>query len=503
MSPSLRLVFSAALLAACIASRAQAGAAASPADPRIATFAADVEALRERLAIAGVSVAVVEDGKLLWADGFGYADVEHRVPATADTLYHIASVTKTFTAVRVHRLVEQGRLHLDDPVAKYTDEVKDPRILVRHLLSHTADGTPGDAYAYNPEQFEHLKALLEKVDGRPLRQQVVEEILDPLHMDDTVPGADVVDDAAKWAVLGVNHLARYRRALAREAKGYSVWGEGEIVYSGSPPREFWASAGLVSTVRDLAKFELALERHDLLHKDTLEDVWKPVRSNAGQPLPFGLGWYVTDYRGERLVFHYGHWGTSFSALHLMVPARRVGVVLLANSEALADHNYRVGEDVTNNAFACRFLNLFVPSLADTDPRNARLAGRSNVAVKDNGLVGPAEDCAVNSAVAVDRFRARRRADARTPVPLDPALAAQYAGRYRLPHRDLTVTDEGGHLFIDIPKDGGHAELFAASPADFFIKFRPWKIRFVKEGGKVVRMEFADTGYVEPAPRIEQ
>jgi CubicO group peptidase (beta-lactamase class C family) len=501
MSPSLRLVLAALLLVALAPPRAPA-ATPPPADPRIEKFAADVEALRQRLAIAGLSVAVVEDGKLLWADGFGYADVEHQVPATPDTLYHIASITKTFTAVRVHRLVEQGKLKLDDPVSKYTDEVKDPRIKVRHLLSHTADGTPGDAYAYNPDQFEHLKALLEKVDGRPLRQQFVEEILDPLHLDDTVPGPDVADDDAKWAVLGQDHLARYRRALAREAKGYSVWGDSEIVFSGSPPRDFWASAGLLSTVRDLAKFELALERHDLLHKDTLEDAWKPVLSNAGQPLTFGLGWYVTDYRGERLVFHYGHWGTSFSAVHLMVPARRVGVVLLANSEALADHNYRVGEDVTNNAFACRFLNLFVPSLADADPRNGERAGRNNVAVQDNGLVGPAEDCAVNSAVAVDRFRARRRADAHPPVPLDPPLAARYAGRYRLPHRDLTVTDEAGHLFIDIPKDG-HAELFATSPTEFFLKSRPWKIRFIQAGDKVLRMEFADTGYVEPAPRIEE
>ena len=471
---------------------------------RIDRYAQQVEADRQALGIAGLSVAVLDDGKVAWAQGFGFADVEHQVPATPDTLYHIASITKTFTATLVHRLVEKGKLRYDDPVMKYTDEVKDPRIQVRHLLSHTADGTPGDAYAYNPEQFEHLKALLEKVDGRPLRQQFVEEILDPLGMTDSVPGPDVVTDA-QWAMLGEDHLARYREALKREAKGYTVWGDREVVFSGSPERNFWASAGLLSTVRDLAKFDLALDRHDLLHKDTLEDIWKPVLSNAGKPLPFGLGWYVTDYRGERLVWHYGHWGVSFSAVVLKVPARRLSVILLANSEALADHNWKVGEDVTNNALACHFLDTFLPAIAPGgDPRFAAQDGKSNAPPKGTLLVGPAEDCAVNSAIAVERFVAGRREAARVAIPLDPALAAEFAGQYQLPHRALVVSNEGGHLYINVPRDEGHAEMFAVSPTDFYIKNRlPWTLRFVREGGKVVRLEIVDRDEVTPAPRIQE
>jgi hypothetical protein len=77
----------------------------------------------------------------------------------------------------------------------------------------------------------------------------------------------------------------------------------------------------------------------------------------------GLGWYVTDYRGERLVWHYGHWGTGFSALYLKVPARHLTLIAFANSEALADHHYKVGEDVTNDLFACDFINTFVPAVA--------------------------------------------------------------------------------------------------------------------------------------------
>jgi CubicO group peptidase (beta-lactamase class C family) len=92
--------------------------------------------------------------------------------------------------------------------------------------------------------------------------------------------------------------------------------------------------------------------------------WTPFVSNAGNPLAQGLGWYVTDYRGIRLVWHYGHWGTGFSTMYLKVPARRLSLVLLSNSEALADHHYQVGEDITNDVFACSFLQAFVPEVAN-------------------------------------------------------------------------------------------------------------------------------------------
>ncbi len=78
----------------------------------------------------------------------------------------------------------------------------------------------------------------------------------------------------------------------------------------------------------------------------------------------GLGWYVTDYRGTRLVWHFGHWGTGFSAMYLKIPARRLTLVMLANSEALADHHYQVGEDITHNVFACSFIQAFVPEAAN-------------------------------------------------------------------------------------------------------------------------------------------
>src|SRR5207342_3208140 len=94
---------------------------------RLDLFQRQVEADRKALGIPGLSMVVIQDGDVLSARGFGYADIEHRIPATADTLYHIASVPKTFTSILVMQLVEQGKLDLDEPVSHYSGDFKDDR----------------------------------------------------------------------------------------------------------------------------------------------------------------------------------------------------------------------------------------------------------------------------------------------------------------------------------------------------------------------------------------
>jgi CubicO group peptidase (beta-lactamase class C family) len=498
------------VLLAISASAARAQAPNQPAPPvsertaqLVETFERQVEADRNALKIPGLSIAVLWDGEVLSARGFGYADVAHRIPATADTLYHIASVTKTFTAILVLQLVEQGKLDLDEPVSRYSGDFKDDSVKIKHLLSHTSEGTPGEKFSYNPDRFEYLKAILEKKTGKPLRQLFVETFLDPLAMRDSVPGPDVADDNATWAVLGEANLARYRQNLARFAQPYTYWGDGETVYAGYPPRDFWASAGLLSTVRDMAKYDKAVDRHELLKAETLARAWMPFLSNAGQPLAHGLGWYVTDYRGTRLVWHYGHWGTGFSALYVKVPARRLTLIALANSEALADHHFQVGEDVTNNVFACTFLNVFVPAVANGTGAEDATPTTQVVPASPGDIptTGPAKDCERSSRTALDKWIADRRAKARKAIPLDRKLAAAYAGRYQLPHRVVTVTEEGGRLYLDLPQ-GERSELFAETPSQFFLKIRPWTLTFVKKGSQVTRLDILDSGEIVSGRKVD-
>lgn len=481
----------AAALSACAGSVPAAQAPKAPDSgqdaPRIAAFRQQVEADRERLKIPGLSAVVLADGKVLWSEGFGYADVERKVPATPDTLYHVASLTKTFTAILVWQLVEQGKLDLDEPASHYSSDFKDDSVRLKHLLSHTSEDTPGNHYKYNPDRFEHLKAVLEKKTGKPLRQLFVETFLDPLDMQDSVPGPDVADDAAKWAVLGQDHLARYKTNLTRLAEPYTYYGAGEILHESPPPADFWASAGLLSTVRDMAKYDAAVDRHALLKPETLARAWTPFLSNAGQPLAHGLGWFVTDYRGTRLVWHYGHWGTGFSALYLKVPAKHLSMILLSNSEALADHMFQIGQDITTNVFACDFLDTFVPELANASGPTSATA---------------VADCNVASRAALAKWIEDRRAKARKAITVDPALLQAYAGRYDVPDRGVwTLTAEDGHLYL-VGSSGKRFELLAEAPNRFFLKTRPWTVTFVKEGERVTRMDIQDTGLTLQAPRVE-
>ena len=121
---------------------------------RLARLEGSLEALRQDLRIPALSAAVVKDQKVLWAKGFGYADPEGKVPATEHTPYHLASLTKTFASTVIMRLVQDGKVSLDDPVSKYGINLEaDGVVRVKHLLSHTSEGNPGERYRYNGNRF--------------------------------------------------------------------------------------------------------------------------------------------------------------------------------------------------------------------------------------------------------------------------------------------------------------------------------------------------------------
>ena len=223
-----------------------------------------------------MSAVIVKDQKVLWTKGFGYADFESRVPATPDTLYSIASLTKTFAATLVLQLVEQGKLDLDEPVSHYSTDFKNDSVKVKHLLSHTSDGpTPGDHYQYDGDRFNYLTAVIEKKTGKPFREMMVKTFLDPLQMSSSVPGQTVVDEPDKWGpVLGSDNLKRYASDLSRLSQPYTLYGDSEIVHVPYPGKSFFgAAAGLQSTVLDLAKFDAAIDRHQFLKKETQEKAW--------------------------------------------------------------------------------------------------------------------------------------------------------------------------------------------------------------------------------------
>jgi CubicO group peptidase (beta-lactamase class C family) len=477
-------------------------------EKRLARFESQVNELRKLLKIPGMSAVIVKDQEVLWAKGFGFADLEKQVPATPETLYHIASLTKTYAATLIMQLVEQGKLDLDEPMSHYSSDFADDSVRIKHLLSHTSQGTPGEHYQYSGARYDYLTTVIEKKTGKSFRELIVKTFLDPLRMSESVPGHDVLDDSNKWAELGKDNLNRYAANLAKLAQPYTLYGDSEIIRAAYPPKGISAAAGLLSTVLDMAKYDAAIDRHAFLRKQTQDVAWTPFVSNGGQPLPHGLGWFAENYHGLKLIWHYGHWGTGFSATYLKVPEKNLSLILLANSEALSDPFYFTG-GIETNAFACTFLRIFVfedlqhrslndprwtPNPSEVSKELAQLTKQAN---------GYDYDCERLSHAAIVKWLEGRRKRARTAVKLDPGLYEAYVGAYELnARRTFTVTHEGDRLFIDVPR-GSKSEMFAEAESKFFLKLAEVQIRFLKDKkGEVSGIEIVANGETLTARKVK-
>ena len=438
---------------------------------RLERFEKQVEELRTLLKVPGMSAVIVKDQKVIWAKGFGFADLEKKIPATPDTLYHIASLTKTFGATLIMQLVEQGKLSLDEPISRYSPDIKDDSVKIKHLISHTASGKPGERFQYDGGNFDHLDRVIEKKFGKQFTELVVETFIDPVAMTNSVPYHNVVVDADKWmASLGKERLDRYKKNLEAFAQPYTYYGAGEMIHTSYPGRGFNGSAAsLLSTVLDMAKYDIAIDRHTFLKKETQEKAWTPFVSNAGARLPHGLGWFATDYHGVKLVWHYGHWGTGFSAFYLKVPENNLSVIMLANSESLIDHQFdereMTADVILDNVFACSFLRMW----------------------------DLAKGCEKNSQAAAKKWIAYRRASGKVAIKVSPKVLESYVGEYQfetLGNRIFIVTREGDKLLVQEPP-GLRFEVLAESETKFFLKDRTWTLVFSKQEGQPAQLKIVE------------
>lgn len=319
-----------------------------------------LEALRAQAGIPGLSAAIVQDGRVAWEIGLGLRDVEAAQPALADTPYPVADLTGTLSAALVLRCAENGQVDLNAPMRQWTELVAEGSATVRHALSHTSAAPPGSAFKYDPSRFAALTPVVEGCAGQPFRKHLDAALLDRFAMIDALPGLDLADpQSPARADVHPDLMRRYESVLLRLALPYKVE-KGRATRSDYPPRTIDAAMGLVASVRDLARFDAALDTGAVLQPETLSAAWTSVAGTAGTPLPFGLGWFVQAYNGERLVWHYGLAPNSFSSLVLKVPSRRLTLILLANSDGLSAPFALNEGDVTTSPFARLFLRLFLP-----------------------------------------------------------------------------------------------------------------------------------------------
>jgi CubicO group peptidase (beta-lactamase class C family) len=330
-------------------------------------FAKRIDLIRQSLDIPGLSVAVLHRQAVILARGFGIVDLAHATKATESTPYPIASITKTFATAVIMKLVDRGKLDLDEAMSTYDPgygrwcaALKAPkdspwsnfhcdtaRITVRQHLNHTEQGVPGTAFEYSAFLFARLTAVIDAVSDKGFLRSVEEDILAPLGMTDTALG---IADAHKAAVI-----ARMARAYRLDAN----WNLDDATAGRSFDRVN-ASSGLISTVADLAKYDVGIDRGMVYSDQAKQQIWTPSVSPTGEKFPYGLGWFVQGDYGSKsqLVWHYGLYPNAFSSLLFKVPDRQLTLILLACTERASSVFLLGNGDPVRSAFVTAFLDAF-------------------------------------------------------------------------------------------------------------------------------------------------
>jgi len=334
-----------------------------------AALAVRFDSLRRARRIPGLAMVVLRDTTVVLARGFGFADVERGVPVTPETPFDVASVSKPISAVVALRLAQDGVLDLDRPMRRYQGfagfceaargdggvffsdyACEGDRLTLRHVLSMTANGAePGTRFWYNPPSYSWASRPMAEAAGRPFSELV---------------------DSLVFRPAGMLRSARIHRRLplradlaAALATPYHVDSAGRWVRSDPPPPQGdGAAGGVVASAMELARFDVALADGRLLAPEWRAKLWTPARTSAGDPLPYGLGWFLAEREGRRLAWHTGLWEGRYSALYLKVlsddPAERLTLVLLANSDGLRWEARLDEAAIERSPFATAFLAAF-------------------------------------------------------------------------------------------------------------------------------------------------
>ncbi|MBD2313892.1 beta-lactamase family protein [Desertifilum sp. FACHB-1129] len=324
--------------------------------------------------IPGLSVAAIQEGETVLIKGYGLANVEHAVSATEHTVYEIASIGKTFSAIATLMLVEEGMISLSDRIIDYLDDPPEAwqPVTLKHILTHQSGipsytdapnyweltrlelskaevlglvsdlplkFPPGQESAYDNTGYYLLGLMLEKVMGKTYGEVLRDRIFAPLGMN-----ATQMNNPA--------HIVPHR------ASGYQ-WRNNQLhnkpYYS---PSVTYSAGGQLSSVADMVKWEKALYNQTLLQPATLEQMWMPypsVRGNEWEDRRYalGLGWFILNYGDRRVVGHNGSI-LGFASNITRFIDDRISVIVLCNLDRIA----------RPDAIAKTIAGYYCPSLAE-------------------------------------------------------------------------------------------------------------------------------------------
>jgi len=322
-------------------------------------FGEYLESLRAQVFIPGLAATVVGSNDIIWERGFGRQDLESAIAARPDTPFHTDSVTQMFTAAMALRCIESGRLSFDDRVGQFRPGSADAAATIGQILTHTSDTPSGLVFSYRPERLEPIWPAIRACEGGSFRKTLA-GLLDRNAMMDSVPGPDAASlTPPAEGIPSPADAERYKKALTRLAIPYAVDGQGRATPSHYTATTLTPGTGLVSTVRDIARFDLSLRSGVIVRLDTLTNAWQAPVGAKGQRLPHGYGWFVQNFNGQPVVWQFGTGDTGSSSLVVTLPARALTIILLANSNGLAKTSPALSAgDLTVSPFGRLILGVF-------------------------------------------------------------------------------------------------------------------------------------------------
>ena len=372
----LRLVLSALVL---LPSGTGARAAQLPAGT-VTTIAHAVQQILADSGVPSASVGIAENGKIVYTQAFGQARLQQPQPASAATAYPVGSISKQFTATAILLLQQDGKLTLDDPVAKYFPQLtRAGEVTIRNLLTHTSgyqdyapqdytiprwtrpgdplriveefagkplDFDPGTQWQYSNTNFVLAALIVQKVSGMPFAEFLRSRVLQPAGLQGVL---NLNSDQSQLRVTGYmrNALAPLRPA-ALEASGW-YFGDGD----------------LAMPVSSLLTWDLTFVNQSLLTPASYREMVTPFILKNGTDTHYGLGVFVRTLNGQLLIEHSGEVG-GFVAENMVLPAQGIAIAVLTNQEAsgaasdigqallplaLADSRAATPSDATASTFA--------------------------------------------------------------------------------------------------------------------------------------------------------
>ena len=296
---------------------------------------------RREFQLPAVSLAVVKNGEIIKAGGYGLADKDRNIPATPDTVYKIGSVSKQFVATGVMLLAHDKRLRLDDPISKYLDQTPSSwtPITIRHLLTHISglvrespaftftknltDGellgatykvplrfAPGEKWEYSNTGYVALAEIIRVVAQQPWTEYLHQKVFAPAGMTVTVPTNSTVP-------------------VPNRAQGYGGSDNKRKIDDWVALR---ASGAFLSNVNDLAKWDALLHTDKILSEAARREMWTAVRLTGGSTAAYGLGWHIDTGVGRRRRIWHGGGLPGFTSHFVRYLDDGLSVIVLSNGD---------------------------------------------------------------------------------------------------------------------------------------------------------------------------